>query len=65
MHAGNDSERLLEANAASWNTGNDLEKLNLVHDDGSKITKEEIKYVIDHLKKLRDLRRIGSTKGGF
>lgn len=44
---------------------NDLEKLNLVHDDGSKITKEEIKYVIDHLKKLRDLRRIGSTKGGF
>lgn len=35
---------------------NDLEKLNLVHDNGSKITKEEIKYVIDRLKELRNLR---------
>ncbi|MFN3092968.1 XRE family transcriptional regulator, partial [Bacillus pumilus] len=35
---------------------NDLEKLNLVHDNGSEITKEEIKYVIDRLKELRNLR---------
>ncbi|OYN65471.1 helix-turn-helix domain-containing protein [Bacillus safensis] len=35
---------------------NDLEKMNLVHDNGSKITKEEIKYVIDRLKELRNLR---------
>lgn len=35
---------------------NDLEKLNIVHDNGSKITKEEINYVIDRLKELRELR---------
>ncbi|AOZ89274.1 transcriptional regulator [Bacillus xiamenensis] len=34
----------------------DLKKLNIVHDNGSKITEEELQYVIDRLKELRSLK---------
>ncbi|CAI6309770.1 helix-turn-helix transcriptional regulator [Bacillus subtilis] len=37
-------------------TVDDLKKLNIVHENGSKITEEELQIVIQHLKELRKLK---------
>ncbi|MEH7875777.1 helix-turn-helix transcriptional regulator [Bacillus velezensis] len=37
-------------------TIDDLKKLNIVHDNGSKITEEELQMVINYLKELRELK---------
>ena len=37
-------------------TLDDLKKLNIVHDNGSKITEEELQMVINYLKELRELK---------
>ncbi|MCC2528227.1 helix-turn-helix domain-containing protein [Bacillus halotolerans] len=37
-------------------TVDDLKKLNIVHENGSKISEEELQIVIQHLKELRKLK---------
>ncbi|ARW38065.1 helix-turn-helix domain-containing protein [Bacillus velezensis] len=37
-------------------TIDDLKKLNIVHDNGSKISEEELQMVINYLKELRELK---------